>query len=100
MGRRWWQKEARRVQDEQATAPTVAPVIEEAADITDIHVDALAAAIELAETVSIITDNDVDQIKLTPEQEAVEDAKDAEAPAPVIVTKNQFAVNNNKKKRR
>jgi uncharacterized OB-fold protein len=111
MGRRWWQKEARRIQNEQVAAPVVvlsveqaaAPVVvspvEEVEDITDIHVAADAAAVELTETVATISDDDVDQVVLTAEQEAIEDAKDAEVPAPVKVTiQNNFS--KNKKKRR
>lgn len=99
MGRRWWQKEARRMQNEQVTAPEAVSSVEEVSDITDIHVAADAAAVELTETVATISDDDVDQVVLTAEQEAIEDAKDAEVPAPVkVVTQNNFS--NNKKKRR
>ena len=99
MGRRWWQKEARRMQNEQVATPEAVSSVEAVPDITDIHVAAAAAAVELTETVTAISDDDVDQVVLTVEQEAIEDAKDAEVPAPVkVVTQNNFS--NNKKKRR
>jgi hypothetical protein len=99
MGRRWWQKEARRMQNEQVATPEAESSVEAEPNITDIHVAAAAAAVELTETVATISDDDVDQVVLTAEQEAIEDAKDAEAPAPVkVVTQNNFS--NNKKKRR
>jgi hypothetical protein len=125
MGRRWWQREARRAQNEQApvapsreenvdivsteTVPVAADAVETAeqapieavADVAaDDHIDAAGdVAAELAETISMIEAEDVDQVTLSPEQAAIEDAKDAEVPAPVkVVTQNNFS--NNKKKRR
>jgi hypothetical protein len=101
MGRRWWQKEARRLQNEQAKAQEAASTAEEVKNIADAHFAvAEEAAVELAETVAVISPEDVDQVTMTAEQESIEDAKDAEIPVPVAVTQNQFVIDNNKKKRR
>jgi hypothetical protein len=97
MGRRWWQKEARRMQNEQSEPEDVSSV-EEVLDVTDIHTAAASAAVELTETVTSFSDVDIDQDELSAEQDAIEDAKDAEDPAPFKVTQANSI--SNKKKRR
>jgi hypothetical protein len=125
MGRRWWQKEARRAQNEQTpvapsreenvdivsteTVPVVADAvetveqapIEAVADVAaDDHIDAAGdVAAELAETISMIEAEDVDQVTLSPEQAAIEDAKDAATAVPVVVTQNKHVIDNKKKRR-
>jgi hypothetical protein len=125
MGRRWWQREARRAQNEQApvapsreenvvivsteTVPVAADAVEAAeqapieavADVaSDDHIDAAGdVSAELAETISMIEAEDVDQVTLSPEQAAIEDAKDAATAVPVVVTQNKHVIDNKKKRR-
>lgn len=99
MGRRWWQKEARREQNEKLKAQksTDVEVVYDADQHSEV---AQEVAAELNEIVTSISDCDVAEVELTAEQEAVEDAKDAEIPTPVTITQNKFVSNTNKKKRR
>ncbi len=100
MGRRWWQKEARRLQNDQVKVQEDAVPVEETAIITDEQFStAEDAADELAEIVSMIEAEDVDQVTLSPEQASIEDAKDAAIVVPVVVTQNKNVIDNKKKRR-
>jgi hypothetical protein len=99
MGRRWWQKEARRIQNVKSSSVTPNSAVEEVIDDSSHFADADAVISELAETIASITTEDVAEVQLTAEEAVIEDAKDAEVPDPVkVVTQNNFS--NNKKKRR
>jgi hypothetical protein len=99
MGRRWWQKEERREQDEKLKSRKAAST--EVVYDADQHIEeAQEVAAELSEIVASISESDVAEVELTAEQEAVEDVKDAEVLTPVTITQNKFVSNNNKKKRR
>jgi hypothetical protein len=99
MGRRWWQKEDRREQNEKLKAlkAAAAEVVYDADQHNEVAQEVTA---ELSEIVTSISVSDVAEVELTAEQDAVEDAKDAEIPTPVTITQNKFVSNNNKKKRR
>lgn len=99
MGRRWWQKEARREQNEKSRAVKTTDV-EVEYDSDQYTGEAQEATAELNETVTLISESDVAEVELSAEQEAVEDAKDAAIPAPVTITQNKFVNISNKKKRR
>jgi len=107
MGRRWWQREARRAQNEQApvapsreenvdivsteTVPVVADVvetveqapIEAVADVaSDDHIDAAEdVAAELEQLIESTTDEDLAEEVLNDDEESVENSLDAAADA-------------------
>lgn len=99
MGRRWWQKEARRIQNENLKTQEEVSVNTE--HNVSQHIEAAQeVATELSEIVASISEEDVSEVTLTAEQEADEDVKDAAIPSPVTITQNKFVSSNNKKKRR
>ena len=99
MGRRWWQKEARRQQNEKAPVNTSEPDVEEVLDAPAHIEDAAAAVDELVAVTETITTDDVADVVLTPEEAAIEDAKDAAVPVPIKVEQNKFSISNKKKRR-
>jgi len=107
MGRRWWQREARRAQNEQApvapsreenvdivsteTVPVAADAVETAeqapieavADVaSDDHIDAAGdVAAELEQLIESTTDEDLAEEVLNDDEESVENSLDAAADA-------------------
>lgn len=83
----------------KAPVNTSEPDVEEVFDAPAHIEDAAAAVDELVAVTETITADDVADVVLTPEETAIEDAKDAAVPVPIKVEQNKFASSNKKKRR-